>query len=91
MRRNLSLIEVRGSVQKKVKLKVDAYAIISGFERAGQRNGNNKNFQFWQQDSHPFELYGYEMLKQKLEYLPVRTPALTIRSGEAGLAGIIIQ
>ena len=39
------------------------------FERAGKRNSNNKNFQFWQQDNHPFELYGYEMLKQKLDYL----------------------
>ena len=45
------------------------------FKRAGQRNSNNKNFQFWQQDNHPFELYGYEMLQQKLLYLhenPVR-------------------
>ena len=45
------------------------------FNRAGQRNSNNKNFQFWQQDSHPFELYGKDMLQQKLLYLhdnPVR-------------------
>lgn len=45
------------------------------FNRAGQRNSNNKNFQFWQQDNHPFELYGNEMLQQKLLYLhenPVR-------------------
>jgi REP element-mobilizing transposase RayT len=45
------------------------------FKRAGQRNSNNKNFQFWQQDNHPIELYGYEALKLKLNYLhdnPVR-------------------
>lgn len=45
------------------------------FKRAGQRNSNNKDFQFWQQDNHPVELYGYETLKQKLNYLhdnPVR-------------------
>ena len=45
------------------------------FKRAGERNSNNKNFQFWQQDNHPIELYGYETLKQKLNYLhdnPVR-------------------
>ena len=39
------------------------------FKRAGERNINNKNFQFWQQDNHPIELYGYETLKQKLNYL----------------------
>ena len=45
------------------------------FKRAGERNSNNKNFQFWQQDNHPVELYGYETLKQKLNYVhenPVR-------------------
>jgi putative transposase len=49
--------------------------ILWMFKRAGQRNSNNKNFQFWQQDNHPFELYGQEMLQQKLLYLhenPVR-------------------
>lgn len=30
---------------------------------------NNKYFQFWQQYNHPIELYGYETLKQKLNYL----------------------
>jgi len=36
---------------------------------------NNKYFQFWQQGFHPIELYGYETLKQKLNYLhknPIR-------------------
>src|SRR4051794_36369763 len=50
-------------------------ATSAGFNRAGQRNSNNKNFQFWQQDNHPFELYGNDMLQQKLLYLhdnPVR-------------------
>ncbi len=45
------------------------------FKRAGIRNSNNKNFQFCQQDNHPLELYGNEMLQQKLFYLhenPVR-------------------
>lgn len=35
-----------------------------GFKRAGERNSNNMNFEFWQQDNHPFELYGNEMLKK---------------------------
>ncbi|MEO7050001.1 MAG: hypothetical protein ABI091_32145, partial [Ferruginibacter sp.] len=47
----------------------------SGFKRAGKRNSNNKDFQFWQQDNHPIELNTAEMLKQRLDYLhqnPVR-------------------
>ncbi|MEO6669796.1 MAG: transposase [Ferruginibacter sp.] len=48
------------------------------FERAGRRNSNNKDFQFWQQDNHPIELSNPVMLKQKLDYLPVR---LVIRAG----------
>jgi len=39
------------------------------FKRAGEKNSNNKYFQFWRQDNHPIELYGYETLKQKLNYL----------------------
>ena len=45
------------------------------FKRAGKRNSNNKDFQFWQQDNHPIELRTTEMLKQRLDYLhenPVR-------------------
>ena len=45
------------------------------FIRAGKRNSNNKDFQFWQQDNHPIELNTAEMLKQRLDYLhqnPVR-------------------
>ena len=45
------------------------------FERAGKRNSNNKDFQFWQQDNHPIELSNAGMLNQKLNYLhenPVR-------------------
>ena len=43
--------------------------MIYMFERAGKRNSNNKNFQFWQQDNHPIELINPQMLKQKLDYL----------------------
>ncbi|MEO8772568.1 MAG: transposase [Ferruginibacter sp.] len=39
------------------------------FERAGKRNSNNKDFQFWQQDNHPIQLSNPGMLKQKLDYL----------------------
>jgi REP element-mobilizing transposase RayT len=49
--------------------------MIYMFERAGKRNSNNKDFQFWNQDNHPIELSTPLMLKQRLDYLhenPVR-------------------
>ncbi|MEJ7609910.1 MAG: transposase [Ferruginibacter sp.] len=53
------------------------------FARAGKYNSNNKDFQFWQQDNHPIELFTPGMLKQKMDYLhenPVR--AGLVRSPE---------
>jgi putative transposase len=38
-------------------------------EESGKANGNNKDFQFWQQDNHPIELWDNYMLEQKLDYL----------------------
>jgi REP-associated tyrosine transposase len=38
-------------------------------ERAGKRNSNNGNFQFWQQDNHPIELVNMKMAHQKLDYI----------------------
>ena len=37
-------------------------------KRAGLKNSNNNDYQFWQQNNHPIELYNYEMAKQKLDY-----------------------
>ncbi len=39
------------------------------FERAGKRNPNNENFQFWMQHNQPIELTTEAMTKQKLSYL----------------------
>jgi REP element-mobilizing transposase RayT len=38
-------------------------------ERAGQKNGNNKDFQFWQQHNHPIELTDNQMIDQRLDYI----------------------
>ena len=38
-------------------------------KRAGMRNSNHNDWQLWQQDSHPIELYNAEIRKQKLDYL----------------------
>ncbi|MCB9310534.1 MAG: transposase [Lewinellaceae bacterium] len=39
------------------------------FKRAGQQQGNNKDFQFWQQDNHPIELFSPEVTFQKIDYV----------------------
>ncbi|CAN5304227.1 transposase [soil metagenome] len=38
-------------------------------ERAGRKNSNNKDFQFWQQNNQPIELNTNELIDQKLEYI----------------------
>jgi REP element-mobilizing transposase RayT len=38
-------------------------------ERAGKRNSQNVNFQFWQQDNHPVALRDAKMAHQKLDYI----------------------
>ncbi len=39
------------------------------FEQAGKRNGNNKNWQLWQQHNHPIEIYSNKVMEQKINYL----------------------
>ncbi|MEM6735666.1 MAG: hypothetical protein AAF620_06295 [Bacteroidota bacterium] len=38
-------------------------------ERAGRKNGNNKDWQLWQQANHPIEWSSNEMLDEKLQYI----------------------
>ncbi|CAN5321234.1 transposase [soil metagenome] len=38
-------------------------------KKAGEKNSNNKNFQFWRQDNHPEELISNKFKDQKLEYI----------------------
>ena len=37
--------------------------------RAGKKNGQNAEFQLWQQDNHPIELFDQKILHQKLDYI----------------------
>lgn len=39
------------------------------FKRAGQKNSNVSNSQFWQQDNHPIELWSAEVIEQKVDYI----------------------
>jgi putative transposase len=38
-------------------------------EKAGKENSQNTNFQLWQQDNHPIELFDDKILHQKLDYV----------------------
>lgn len=39
------------------------------FSEAGNKNSRNKNFQFWQQDNQPQELYSSAFILQKMNYI----------------------
>ena len=39
------------------------------FEKAGKTNGNNNDWQLWQQNNHPIELWNNYIIDQKLNYL----------------------
>jgi len=39
------------------------------FRSAGQNKSNNKDFQFWQQDNHPIELFSPAVTFQKIDYV----------------------
>ncbi len=38
-------------------------------KRAGDKNSNNKDFQFWQQHNHPIELSSNEITQQRIDYI----------------------
>jgi putative transposase len=39
------------------------------FRSAGQNKNNNKDFQFWQQENHPIELFSPAVTFQKIDYV----------------------
>jgi hypothetical protein len=39
------------------------------FERAGKKNSNVTNRQFWQQNNKPIEIYSLSVFEQKLNYI----------------------
>ena len=50
------------------------------FERAGKKNSNVKQKQFWQQHNHPIEIWSLKVFEQKLNYIhqnPVETGFVT--------------
>ncbi len=73
-------------------------------KRAGIKNKNNNDFQFWQQDNKPIELTDNKLINQKLDYIhsnPVRAGIVSNPedyiyssardySGEKGLLAIVL-
>jgi hypothetical protein len=43
--------------------------MMSIFRNAGQKKSNNKDYQFWQQDNHPIELFSPLVTFQKIDYV----------------------
>jgi len=43
--------------------------LLAMMEKAGKHNSQNLNFQLWQQDNHPIELFDQKILHQKLDYI----------------------
>lgn len=43
--------------------------LINGILKAGKLNSNNTNFQFWQQNNKPIELWTNSVMQQKLDYI----------------------
>ncbi|MFC6193891.1 transposase [Dyadobacter subterraneus] len=39
------------------------------FRKAGEANSKNTNYQFWQQENHPIELFSNKFINQKLTYI----------------------
>lgn len=68
--------DLKSYTSRKIKEEIYAHAsegrnerLIKIFERAGRVNKKNKQWQLWQQDNHPIELWDNYMIDNKLEYL----------------------
>ena len=43
--------------------------MLGMMKTAGEKNSQNSEFQLWQQDNHPIELFDQKILHQKLDYI----------------------
>lgn len=48
---------------------MEQVGIILMMERAGEKNGNNNGWQFWQQYNQPLKIKDPEMFDRTLEYI----------------------
>ena len=70
------LRDFKSHTSRKLKEEIDEHPSESRREwikwmmqRAGLKNGNNNNWQLWQQHNQPIELSTNEMMEQKLDYI----------------------
>lgn len=59
--------------------------MYSVFAEQGQKNGNNSNFQFWQQHNQPVVLDNPKLLDEKLNYIHMNP----VVAGYAGMNGMV--
>lgn len=43
--------------------------LLDQFKKAADSSSNVKNFQFWQHDNHPIELWSNKVIQEKLNYI----------------------
>ena len=70
------LRDLKSHTSRKLKEEIRAHPsesrkewLLWMFERAGKKNGNNRDWQLWQQHNQPIELWDNYMMVQKLDYL----------------------
>jgi len=78
--------------------------ILDMMAKAGMGNGNNNDFQLWQQNNHPIELFNNFIINQKLNYIhynPVKASMVHVAEhypyssakdycGEKGMLDIVL-
>ena len=70
------LRDFKSYTSRKLREEINAHPVESRREwinwmmqRAGSKNGNNSDWQLWQQHNHPIELGDNELMDQKLDYI----------------------
>lgn len=43
--------------------------LLGMFRKAGEKNSNVKNYQFWQQNNKPIEIFSTSVIQQKIDYI----------------------
>ena len=70
------LRDFKGFTSKKMIANIKEYPkesrrewMLEMFKKAGEKNSNVKEYQFWQQNNQPIELWSTPVIKQKFDYI----------------------
>ncbi|MDQ6763049.1 MAG: hypothetical protein M3015_10550 [Bacteroidota bacterium] len=66
---------------------MDSLSRFIGNGESREENGNNKDWQFWQQHNKPTEIKDQQMFDKTLDYIHQNLPT----AGRSGLAGLVIK